>query len=259
MKAAALIINFLLLLLFSDTVLISILSNFIHSNINKTLRNDHLWSLRAFPLSDCRGQWISITQSSQSLQAPWKKKKKNTLVKQRYDQECIQSAGEPWKGGFSSRGFVRRHGRDASWEQSTPFYQYDTQNGHFKGRHERKMSAPAPSGSDHRGRRFIKIRAAVTVAEQWRKKKWVRWQTKIDPALLCAFSSPHPSLFSISRAPPGWRKWREATAERREEGQQGLEALAVWGRNRRALKAIYRPQGAGGGGVGQGTVRQTLG
>lgn len=43
----------------------------------------------------------------------------------------------------------------------------------------------------------------------WTIKKWLRWQTKIDLALLCAFSSPHPSLFSIFRAPQGWRKWRK--------------------------------------------------
>lgn len=76
-----------------------------------------------------------------------------------------------------------------------------TQNGHFKGRHERKMSALALCGSDHRGRRFIIIQAAVTVAEQWKeRKKWLRWQTKIDLALFCAFYSPHPSVFNFQNS-----------------------------------------------------------
>lgn len=150
-----------------------------------------------------------------------------------------------------------------SWEQSTPFYQYDTQNGHFKGRHERKMSAPALCSSDHRGRCFIKIPAAVTEAEQW--KKWLRWQTKIDLALLCALSSPHPTLFLISRAQTGRRKWRKAASEETGRGRRGEEEGSRGGtgkswqppeRNRRALKAIYRPQGAGGG---WGWVREQCG
>lgn len=92
-----------------------------------------------------------------------------------------------------------------------------------------------------------------------RGKKWLRWQTKIDLALLCAFSSPHPTLFSIFRAAPGWRKWRKAAAGWRrrdgkgkerggeEGGQQGPGSSGSLKRNRRALKAIYRPRGAGGG------------
>lgn len=44
-----------------------------------------------------------------------------------------------------------------------------------------------------------------------------------------------------------------------EEGQQGLGSSGRLWRNRRALKAIYRPRGAGGVGPGQGTVQQTLG
>lgn len=136
----------------------------------------------------------------------------------------------------------------------------------FQSRHERKMSALALYSSDHRGRCFIKIRAAVTVAEQWKKQKWLRWQTKIDLALLCAFSSPHPSLFSIFRAPPGWRKWRKSSAERGGRDGKGRGGRGEWKRdnrdwegsgsletNRRALKAIYRPQGAGGGGAGSGS------
>lgn len=38
-----------------------------------------------------------------------------------------------------------------------------------------------------------------------------------------------------------------------ERDSKVWEALAVWGRNRRALKAICRPQGAGGGGAGSGS------
>lgn len=78
----------------------------------------------------------------------------------------------------------------------------------------------------------------------WTMKKWLRWQTKIDLALLCAFSSPHPSLFSVFRAPPGWRKSRKAAAERGRRDGKGRhwggkgerkrdngdwEALAAWG------------------------------
>lgn len=37
-----------------------------------------------------------------------------------------------------------------------------------------------------------------------------------------------------------------------KEGQQGLGSSGSLERNRRALKAIYRPQGAGGGGAGSG-------
>lgn len=123
---------------------------------------------------------------------------------------------------------------------------------------ENVCSALCSSG--HRGRHFIKLGAAATMAEQW--KKWLRWQTKIDLALLCAFPTLHPSLFSISRAPPGWRKSRTATAARgrrdrggrggAKEGQQGMGSSGRLRRNRRALKAIYRPQGAGGGGAGSG-------
>lgn len=183
--------------------------------------------------------------------------KKNNMIR------GVSQVWEKYKNEDSLHGFTSWQTVNASWEQSTPFYQYDTQNGHFKGKHERKMSALALCGSDHRGRRFIKIQAAATKAEQW-KKKWLRWQTKIDLALLCAFSSPHPSLFSIFRAPPGWRKWRKCycwEGEKRREGEEegskkrdnkDWESSGSLERNRRALKAIYRPQGTGGGGAGSG-------
>lgn len=105
-----------------------------------------------------------------------------------------------------------------------------------------------------------------------KKKKWLRWQTKIDLALLCALSSPHPSLFSIFRAPPGWRKSRKATAERGrrdekgrggegrkrgvKEGQQGPGNSCSLGRNRRALKSNLQ---ATGWWRGWGWVREQCG
>lgn len=107
-----------------------------------------------------------------------------------------------------------------------------------------------------------------------KKKKWLRWQTKIDLALLCALSSPHPSLFSIFRPPPGWRKSRKATAERGrrdEKGRGGEEEGSKRGttRTRKLLQpgeeqTGFKKQSTGhrvleGVGLGQGTVRQTLG
>lgn len=78
---------------------------------------------------------------------------------------------------------------------------------------------------------------------------------KDRPCTQSLFSSPHPSLFSIFRAPPGRRKLTEAGARRErgrrkrgvKEGRPALGSSGSLGRNRRALKAIYRPQGVGGG------------
>lgn len=67
-----------------------------------------------FPCQTAEVSESALHKAHSLCRLPGKKKKKNTLVKQHYDEECIQSAGEPWKGGFSSHGFVRRHRRDAS-------------------------------------------------------------------------------------------------------------------------------------------------
>lgn len=143
------------------------------------------------------------------------------------------------------------------------------------------------SKSDMRGKcLLLYCTAAVTggaVSSKYRlqwlwlnneEKKWLGWLTKIDLALLCALSSPHPSLFSIFRAPPGWRKSRKATAERGrrdEKGRGGEEEGSKRGttRTRKLLQpgeeqTGFKKQSTGhrvleGVGLGQGTVRQTLG
>lgn len=86
---------------------------------------------------------------------------------------------------------------------------------------------------------------------------------KDRPCTPLCFLLPTPTLFSIFRAGPGWRKWRKAATERGrrdekgnetgvEEGQRGPGSSSCLERNRRGLKAIYRPRGAGGGGAGPG-------
>lgn len=122
--------------------------------------------------------------------------------------------------GVSSDWFISWQRVNTSWEQSTPFYQYDTQNGHFKGRHERKMSAPAPSSSDHRGRRFIKIRGSD---RGWTMKKMTQMADKDRPCTPLCFLLPTPTLFSIFRAGPGWRKWRKAATGRGRRDEKGNE------------------------------------
>lgn len=80
----------------------------------------HTVITKAFPLSDCRGQWISIKESSQpwQLQTAWK----SIIVK----NNMITCALKMWgKGHFHDTNVI--HGKEsASWEQCTPFSQYDT-------------------------------------------------------------------------------------------------------------------------------------
>ena len=56
----------------------------------------------------------------------------------------------------------------------------------------------------------------------WTMKIMTQMADKDRPCTLSLFSSPHPSLFSIFKAPPGWRKLTEAGA-RREGGRKKEE------------------------------------
>lgn len=228
---------------------------------NWSFRTECLVSLRAFPLSDCRGQWISIIQSFQQcqLQAPWKnilvkyimftcasqvweKQLKGyliTLIHFMAECECQRTAEFSILPVWHTEWAFQRQ----TWEENVC---YCTVQQWSQGAQFHQNTACSDCGR----------------TKKEKKKKWVRWQTKIDIAFHCVPSSPHPPVFNFQSS----TRMEEVTKRGRSDGKwrkrhnKGWKLSSGLGRNRRALKAIYRPQGAGGGvGLGQGTVRQTLG
>lgn len=163
---------------------------------------------------------------------------------------------------------------NSNWEQSTPFYQYDTQNGHFKGRHEENVCSCTAQQWPQRALFHQNMGCSD---RDWTMKKMTQMADKDRPCTPLRFLLPTPvSVFNflsstrMEEVEKGYCWKREKRWKRR--GGKGREGRGEYKRDNKDKEALAACRGTDGllkqstghralegVGLGQGTVRQTLG
>lgn len=159
----------------------------------QTTQTDHLediilWASKHFP---CQTAEVSESALYKDFNG---NSRQNILVK-KHDPLCASEVWERlFKGAFNHTGLF--HGRE--WMLTDSRVLHFTSMAHRLGiskAEENVCSCTVRQWSQRAP--FHQNTGCSNCNWTMKEKKWLRWQTKIDLALLCAFSPPRPTVFNF--------------------------------------------------------------